>query len=162
MTVCLQQSGVSFILSIGWTCLGLCIIGWRRNIGIICPWSSIRVGGSWLNIRIGGSRLSIGIVSSLRHSRWCTSQTSSNIICPALTQNAESLLLSPLKKRLSSSYLQDSQSLSRIGISTSLRLFFESKGRDVISSTFSPLDLLNTRTRYAKGFISNVDATNPT
>src|SRR6266566_6872098 len=83
MAVCLRLLDVSLALCVGWTWLGLCIRVYRGHIGIICPGSNIRIIGSWL---------SIGIVSSRRHSRWCTFQTSSNIIGPALTQNAESLL----------------------------------------------------------------------
>src|SRR6266699_74633 len=37
-------------------------------------------------------RLSIGIIRPRRHSRWCSSKAKSDIICPALTQDAESLL----------------------------------------------------------------------
>ena len=66
------------------------------------------------------------------------------------------LLLSLLHERLSSgcSILDMYEDIRHIVA------FFWEQERNVIPSTFSPLDLLSTRTKYAKGYISTVDVTN--
>ena len=65
-----------------------------------------------------------------------------------------SLLLSPLKELLSSFFpeefiLDDDWDISRVPL-------FGGQGERDHCSTVSPLDLLYTRTRYAKGYISPI------
>src|SRR5437763_1892674 len=84
MSSCLSQLDVSFAPCDGLTRLGLCrIIGSGLRIRIIRPRLSIGIIGSGLRIRI---------IRPRRHSRWCSSKAKRDIISPALTQDAESLL----------------------------------------------------------------------
>src|SRR2546425_10152425 len=107
----LLASGILLVTCIRLTWLRLRpIIGSRWHSGSRWFWSRIRVVRSWLrigrigsglhiriirprsNIRIVGFRLCIGRIGSRRQSWWCRSQASTDIICPALTQDAERLL----------------------------------------------------------------------